>query len=239
MEKVTVYQFQNRSFDVIPEEHNISDSSRVTKSALPVALRNLGIALIGVIVGCVILYFIAEGIDRAMDDSGVKKVIGGGIAGCTIGLVFLLGLKVMAVFSSLFKPNLKTPEAAVRTFLSSLKKGLHERAYNLLTDTAQRLGKQDMPNDDMMQKKMPDLYFEDLDTFKTFWNSIQFPWKLSEFQQPKAQKINVSAALVEMPIDLDRIVSRDDERPFTAKFVTVKRGDSWFIANSFFWPQVE
>jgi hypothetical protein len=217
----------------------VNDDGHAIKSSLPEALKNLLASFVILVVWCLFLYFIGEIIDKNIGDSGTRKVIGILLAGAFIASLFYFWLKIKAVLSSLFKPNLKTPEKAVESYISALKKGLHERAYNLLTDKAQKLSKLVFPKEDKMQQKMPDLYYEDLNSFKSFWNSIQFPWKQHEYSRPKAEIINESTALVKTKIVTDRIVDDMDEYDFTAKFVTVKRENKWFLANGYFWPQKE
>jgi hypothetical protein len=237
MEIITLYKFQDKSFDIVPDEHVVSDMSRLTKTALPESLKNFGIVFAVSIVTTLFIVAASQVMERTISEPGLKKIIGTVMAACVIGLLIYCGVKIKIVIGSLFKPNLKTPESAVRSFLSSLQKGLYKQAYNLLSDTAQKLGKLEMPKNNIMQKKMPDLNFDDLHTFASFWQRIEFPWKQSDLERPKAQTINDSVAIVELRIDMDRTSIRWEEFPLSAKFVTVKRGGLWIIANGFFWPQ--
>jgi hypothetical protein len=139
----------------------------------------------------------------------------------------------------MLRPNLKSPQSAVNSFLNALKNRHYGQAFNLLTDQARSVNNLDLPRDTPMQKGMPALAYGDLNSFQRFWSSIRFPWKPSEHSRMKIQGLGEDTALVEAEIAIDRTVPQPNEYGFTAKFWVVKRSGMWFIANGFFWPGIE
>ena len=233
MKKVEVYN----GFSIVPEEHTVSDSSRATKRGTSEALRVFGITLVFALLWVAVSYVIGEFVDQKMAESTAKKVIGYSIVGSWFGVLLLLSKRVQAIFGTAFKPNLKSPDRAVKTFLSALEKNMFDQAYSLLTDNAQKQEKLEVTRETPMQTKMPDPEFTDKDSFVEFWNSIQFPWKMSEYSHPKAENLSDEVDLVEAEIQVDRMTPRPDEDfVFKVKFATVKRDNLWFVANGFFWP---
>lgn len=239
MQVINLYNSQLINFTVDPKQQNVADPSRAFQSAAPEAMRNTGIALILFFSGIGILYGVGSIIESLMDDSSIKKILHTALGGAAIGLAYNLWLKLKALSSVIIKPNLKTPQKAVKSFLSSLKNGLYNQAYNQLTDNAQIQNKIDMPRENEMQKKMPDLQFENLDGFVRFWSSIDFPWELSEFSTLKQQDIDDNISLIDAKISIKRTIHQPGETDFVAKFLVFKIGDLWFLGNGFFWPHVE
>jgi len=200
-------------------------------------MKNLGYSLLFLVITIIILWLISIGVERWVENPTTQKIIAYGMIGYLLVVILGIGKKFGAVFSSLFRPNQKKPMAAVRSFVLAVEKGLYERAYSLLTDQAQQIEKQNFPKEDPLQKKMPDLQFNDLETFKRFWSEIKFPWKLYEPWKNNPKEISDTVALVEVTIRSEGTgVPSVDEYDFSAKFITVKRNGLWFVANGFFWP---
>jgi hypothetical protein len=239
MESIGLFNSEKASFAINPKEHLVADTSRAMVKATPEALKKLGITFIIVIIAVCVLYGIGSVVIKFLGESSTTKVIFGCITGFILGLVYYLFLKIKSVFGSLLKPNLKSPESAVKSFLTALKNGFYGQAFNLLTDQAQSQANLDLPRNTPMQKSMPALDYSDLNTFTKFWASICFPWKLSEFSKMKKQAIGEDTSLVEAEIAIDRTIPQANEYGFTVKFMVVRRGDMWFMANGFFWPDIE
>jgi hypothetical protein len=239
MKPAGLFNSDKAIFVINPKEHLVTDTSRAMVRAAPEALKRLCITFVVALVGVVVLYGIGNAVAKFLGETSTTKIIFGGITGLIIGLIYYLFLKVKSMFESLLKPNLKSPESAVKSFLNALKNGFYGQAFNLLTDQAQSQANLDLPRDNPMQKRMPALNYSDLNTFTKFWTSIGFPWKPSEHSRMKKQELSDDAALVEAEIVIDRTVSQPNEWGFTAKFMVVKRGDMWFVANGFFWPDLE
>lgn len=235
MSDIFIYKSTGKPFQINAREHDVKDTALHLKSSLPEALKNLAIGIVIVILSATILYLVGDKIDSVMADSWIKKTIIAGIVGAIFGLFYFLVVhNFMAVLASLFKPNLKTPEKAVRSFFSSIKKGLHERAYNLLTDNARKLELIEFPVETEMQKEMPDLYFHNFETFENFWSKLGFSWDL-DMIRPECKKKDDSLAIVEVEVFPNNISA--GKHYFIAEFVLIKKDGYWFLCNGFLWSQ--
>ena len=235
MSDIFIYKSTGKPFQINDREHDVKDTALHLKSSLPEALKNLALGIVIVIISATILYLVGDKIDSAMADSWIKKTTIAGICGAILGLFYFLVVhNFMAVLASLFKPNLKTPEKAVKSFFSSIKKGLYERAYNLLTDNARKLELIEFPVETEMQKEMPDVYFHNFETFENFWSKLEFSWDL-DFIQPKCKENDDSLAIVEVEVSPNNLLA--GKHNFKAEFVLIKKDEYWFLCNGFLWPQ--
>ena len=90
-----------------------------------------------------------------------------------------------------------------------------------------------------LQKQLPDINIKELSDFSKFWKSIKFPWKFEEgmFEKVSLKKIDDETAIVEIELQIDKIILGDiTNQFFNVRFCTVKRDGIWFMANGFFWP---
>ncbi len=235
MDNLLVYKETKNPIQINPNDHDIKDTAKHLKSSLPAALKNLALGIVVVSISAVILYLVGDKINSVMSDSWIKKIILASIAGGMLGLFYFLVIhNFQAVLASLFKPNLKTPEKAVKTYFSSVKKDLYERAYNLLSDNAQELEMIKFPVETEMQKNMPDVYFHNLESFENFWSKIKFSWDLS-YIQPKCKKKDERSAIVE--VEITPTNNDTNLYGFKAEFALIKKDDYWFLCNGFIWPQ--
>lgn len=237
MEKYSIYELSGNPIHIDPNIQHVKDTTRHLQSSLPEALKNLFIGIVVVTIVSIILYLVGDKIDNIMEDSTIKKIILAGIAGIILGFIYFLIIQNFKSFlASLFKPNLKTPEKAVKTYLSSIEKGLYKRAYLLLTDSAQNLDMIKFPLETIMQKEMPDVYFHNLETFENFWSKVRLKWN-TDMIRPKSNKTDDSTALIETEI----IPTNNDTNyyKFKAEFVLKKIDEYWFLCNGFLWPQTD
>jgi hypothetical protein len=65
-------------------------------------------------------------------------------------------------------PRRQTSEETVAAFLDAVKHRLWNRAYDCLTDSAQKVGAVELQKMDYLQKMMPDIRIDSLESFKHF-----------------------------------------------------------------------
>ena len=145
-----------------------------------------------------------------------------------------LGLRSFLVSS--FNPNLSSPQSSLKCFLNSIRSGLYERAYSLLTDQAQKAGRLKLPRKGVLWEKVPEIVIENLSSFKQFWTDMEtFSWK-AKTRKIQAKALDSHTTLLTVPVMLDNPSKKPQKLSFEAEFVLVKRQELWFLANGFLWP---
>jgi len=143
-------------------------------------------------------------------------------------------------FWSCIRPDLSTPEKAVKCFLFSIKVGLKERSYNLCTDQAQNLVKVDLARLGRIgSKKMPEVAISDLSSFQNWWawNNVQISWPPA-LKKMIRYDISSEECIIEIPVAVKYIASGSEYISFRAVFPLIRRDKLWFVAKPFIWPFV-
>lgn len=105
-------------------------------------------------------------VDRFMENSSISGVIIPDMLEFVTSLAWgLLLIVAIAVFPycvylglrsflvSSLNPNLSSPKSSLKCFLNSIRSDLYERAYNLLTDQAQKAGRVKLPRKGFCRRK--------------------------------------------------------------------------------------
>lgn len=145
-----------------------------------------------------------------------------------------LGLRSFLI--SFLNPNLSSPQSSLKCFLNSIKNDLYERAYNILTDHAQKAGRVKLPRKGVLSEKMPEIVIENLSSFKRFWTDMgTFSWK-AKTRKIREKALDTHTTLLTIPVIVDNPSKKRHKLSFEAEFVLVKRQELWFLANGFLWP---
>lgn len=147
----------------------------------------------------------------------------------------------------------RTPQGTFRVFLEAAKLGLYRRAYNCLTDNAQKPGEVKLPKDDYLQEMMPDVSIDSFKSFGRFWEGIGFSfrpeWSHLKFKSLGADAVRLTVPLharwssksLEVNKEFPHCLfaarkSQERNEKFLWSFVAVRRGAFWFLTSAFFWP---
>ena len=244
MEKIVLYEH----LEIDPEQHNVANLSRATRRYLAVGIRNLIVypTVGGIVSG--LAWWAHLFLNRFMENPSIPGIIPGmmefGIS-LTWGLLLIVTIVVFpyCVYSGLrsfvvsfLKPDLSSPESSLKCFLNSIKSDLYERAYNLLTESAQKTGRIKLPRKGALSEKMPEVVIEDLPSFKRFWENVEtFCWK-AKIRKIHQKDFDENITLLKIPLIADNPSKKHDKLSFEAEFVLVRRQGLWFLANSFWWP---
>lgn len=176
-----------------------------------------------------------------MENPSIPGIIEFGIS-LAWGLLLIVAIVVFpyCVYSGLrsflvsfLKPNLSSSESSLKCFLNSIKSDLYERAYNLLTDGAQKAGRIELPRKGVLSEKMPKIVIEDLSFFERFWkNMAAFSWKTKK-RKICEKALDQNTTLLKIPLIVDNPSKRHNKLSFEAEFLLIKRQGLWF-----FWPMV-
>lgn len=245
MEKIVLYEHMG----IDPQKHNVADPGQATGKYLAVGIRNLIVyPIIGGIVSG-LAWWAHLLVDRFMENHSIPGIIIPDIIEFVTSLAWgLLLIVAVAVFPycvylglrsflvSFFNPNLSSPRSSLKSFLNSIKSDLYERAYNLLTDQAQKAGRVKLPRKGVLSEKMPEIVMEDLSSFKRFWTDMEtFSWK-AKTRKIRQKAVDSHTTLLIIPIIVDNPSKKPPKLSFEAEFVLVKRQEFWFLANGFLWP---
>ncbi len=245
MEKIVLYEH----LEMDPQKHNVADPGRATRKYLAVGIRNLIVypTIGGIVSG--LAWWAHFFVDRFMENSSISGVIIPDIIEFVTSLAWgLLLIVAIVVFPyclylglrsflvSSLKPDLSSPESSLKCFLNSIKSDLYERAYNLLTDHAQKVGSVKLPRKGIFSKKMPKIIIENLSSFKRFWTDMEtFSWK-AKARRIRQKAVDSHYTLLTIPVIVDNPSKKRHKLSFEAEFVLVKRQELWFLANGFLWP---
>ena len=245
MSKIVLYEH----LEVDSQKQNVADPGRATRKYLAVGIRNLIVypTIGGIISG--LAWRAHLFVDRFMESSSISGVIIPDmiefVTSIAWGLLLIvaivvfpygvyLGLRSFLVSS--FNPNLSSPQSSLKCFLNSIRSDLCERAYNLLTDQAQKAGRVKLPRKGVLSEKMPEIVIEDLSSFKRFWTDMgTFSWK-AKTRKIRAKALDSHTTLLTIPVVVDNPSKKGDKLSFEAEFVLVKRQELWFLANGSLWP---
>jgi hypothetical protein len=164
------------------------------------------------------------------------------------GLILLGAAKLMesfparcrALLAGMAKPNLKVPEHTVEVFLTALRHRLYNRAYNCLTDTAQRGTYIEVKAENYLQPE--DVETIEISSQGDFAQLMeQMCTAISGYQiVPKSSRfLGNDAAVVAVMLDLTWRIGGDNmcvSESVPWEFALVKRGGYWLITNGFYWP---
>ena len=245
MEKIVLYEH----LEMDPQKHNVADPGRATRKYLAVGIRNLIVypTIGGIVSG--LAWWAHLFVDRFMENSSISSVIIPDIIEFVTSLAWgLLLIVAIVVFPyclylglrsflvSSLKPDLSSPQSSLKCFLNSIKSDLYERAYNLLTDHAQKVGSVRLPRKGIFSKKMPEIIIENLSSFKRFWTDMEtFSWK-AKARRIRQKAVDSHYTLLTIPVIVDNPSKKRHKLSFEAEFVLVKRQELWFLANGFLWP---
>jgi len=111
----------------------------------------------------------------------------------------------------------------LKCFLNSIKSDLYQRAYDLLTDGAQKAGRLELPRKGILSEKMPEIVIEDFSSFERFWKSMGiFCWK-AKTRKIRHKALNENTTLLKISLIVDNPSKKDDKLSFEAEFLLVKR----------------
>lgn len=245
VEKIVLY----KHLGIDPQKHNVADPGRATGKYLAVGIRNLIVypTIGGIVSG--LAWWAHLFVDRFMENSSISGVIIPDMVEFVTSLAWgLLLIVAIVVFPycvylglrsflvSFFNPNLSSPQSSLKCFLSSIKSDLYKRAYNLLTDNAQRAGRVKLPRKGVLSEKMPEIVIENLSSFKRFWTDMgTFSWK-AKTRKIRQRVLDSHTTLLIIPVMVDNPSKKRHKLSFEAEFVLVKRQELWFLANGFLWP---
>jgi len=231
------------------QKHDVADPGRVTRKYLAVGIRNLIVypTIGGIISG--LAWWAHLLVDRFMESSSITGIIIPDIIEFVTSLAWGLLLIAAIVFFpyyvylglrsflvSFLKPNLSSPESSLKCFLNSIRSDLYERAYNLLTDHAQKAGMVKLPRKGILSEKMPEIVIENLSSFKRFWTDMEtFSWK-AKTRKIREKVLDSHVTLLIIPVIVDNPLKKRQKLSFEAEFVLIKRQELWFLANGFLWP---
>ncbi len=167
-------------------------------------------------------------------------------------LLAILKLSQFGVFCLVNRgtPAQETPTRTLKTFLYAIQHGVWRRAFDCLTDTAQKCDF-GLSGDSFWQTHMQKAKYHDLDSFRKLWESELLYLTFSRFRiesytfcdmktlSEKEPDCNGVVELI-MEVTLRRDVGQEEvvysERKYAVHFNCIKRGDSWFLTNGYFWP---
>ncbi len=231
------------------QKHNVANPERATRKYLAVGIRNLIVypTIGGIVSG--LAWWAHLFIDRFMESSSISGVIVPDliemVTSLAWGLLLIVAVVVFpyCVYSGMrsflvssLNPNLSSPQSSLKCFLNSIKSDLYERAYNLLTDHAQKAGSVKLPRKGVLSEKMPEITIESLSSFKQFWTDMEtFSWKVKT-RKIRKEALDSHATLLRIPVIVDNPSKKPPKLSFVAEFVLVKRQELWFLANGFLWP---
>ncbi len=245
MSKIVLYE----QLEMDSHKHNVADTGQATRKYLAMGIKNLIVYLAvgGIVSG--LAWWAHLFVDRFMENSSISGIIIPDIieffTSIAWGLLLIvavvvfpycvyLGLRSFLVSS--FNPNLSSPQSSLKCFLNSIKSDLYERAYNLLTDRAQKAGRVKLPRKGVLSEKMPEIAIEDLSSFRQFWTDMgTFSWK-AKTRKISEKTLDSHTTLLTIPVIVDNPSKKPQKLSFEAEFVLVKRQEFWFLANGFLWP---
>ena len=245
MRKIVLYEH----LEVDSQKQNVADPGRATRKYLAVGIRNLIVypTIGGIISG--LAWWAHLFVDRFMESSSISGIIIPDIiefvTSLAWGLLLIVAIVVFpyCVYSGMrsflvssLNPNLSSPQSSLKCFLNSIKSDLYERAYNLLTDHAQKAGRVELPRKGVLSQKMPEIVIENLSSFKRFWTDMgTFSWK-AKTRKIHEKTLDSHTTLLTIPVIVDNPSKKRPKLSFQAEFVLVKRQELWFLANGFLWP---
>jgi len=236
------------NYVISPSDHSVSDPRRASRTYV---LSGLGHFMIYPIVGLIVsilayfLYAFLRGIDINPQIPRLIKIGTSMLTFCSFCVAILaLPYSFFAGGRRLYwcciRPDLSTPEKAIKCFLRSLKLRLKKRSYNLLTDQAQNLGKLDLTESGhILSKKIGEVVISDFSSFEKWW-----AWTKVELSWPPAWKkmvrydISSDACILEFPVLVRYLAASAEHISFRAVFPVVRRDKMWFVAKPFIWPFV-
>jgi hypothetical protein len=174
---------------------------------------------------------------------------------CAVGLaVAFLFRACGALVQIVNPPRHRTPAQTLRTFFRALRNSLPQRAYDCLTDQAQRQARVLAPECDFLPGRMlRAASFDSVETFSGYWSRfhVAAPWTAwvpATLSTPvlvpfvlrvRIQEVDAATVFVTVPI-LARWQFTKKAQPssrwFEAAFVMVNRGESWFLTNGYLVP---
>lgn len=158
--------------------------------------------------------------------------------GAILALPYSLFFGGRRFFWSCIRPDLSTPEKAVKCFLFSIRVGLKERSYNLCTDQAQNLGKLGFTVlGHIGSKKSYELAISDLSSFRNWWANVRISWPPA-LKKMYRYDISSEECVIEIPIVAKYMDAPSEYMSFRAVFPLVCRDKLWFVAKPFIWPFV-
>jgi len=209
-----------KDIEINPSEHSVEDPSLALKTDPKEGFKR-GIARI---IGTIVVVAIIVGISVAVNNKFFGYIGAGSII---VGLMGIAAI-IKSMFISGIKPNLKTPEEALRSFLYAIDNGLYGRAYNMLTDQAKVAGDVPIPKEVKMEKSLSRI--ANLETFTKYWQNTGL--KISDinntilFWRQKCEEENTAVFVANIPMGTT-------SQSFHSKYVLVKRGELWFVAHGY------
>jgi hypothetical protein len=218
--KDIIMSIELKELNIIPSVHTVRDPSLALKRDIKEGLKSGILRIIGIIIFVAIISGPVVLIDN--------KYYHYFAAGIVIFGAFNILYIIKSMFVSAFKPNLRTPEEALRSYLYAIDNRLYERAYNMLTDQAKIAGDVPLPKEVKMEKSISRIV--DLDTFTKYWDSTGL--RISDINNTihihpeKCDEENTAIFSATIPVGTG---SQD----FYSKYVLVRRHELWFIAHGY------
>lgn len=171
---------------------------------------------------------------------GIFVPIGG-----LLGFLRFSGEAVVAFIHTLFKPKMASPEDTIKTFFRAIYHELYGRAYNCLTDTGKAPVPFSLQPIDKMLPSGATVTFDSKRSFGIYWVDFSDPLTSSslrpQYHRMTTDTIDKETVMVRMPFEYSWHEDKDRLRlgRFENRFLLVKRGEYWFLANGFLLPSVD
>lgn len=241
------------NYVISPRDHSVDDPTRALKKYPRKGLSNVIISLVIGLVLSVVIYFlgfliepVAKSIPSFLWEFYIVRAFFSVLANYVPLLVVLcppicLFFGINSLYKSCIRPTLSTPKKAIECFLRSTDVDLYERAYNLLTDQAQKLGKLDLnESDHVFAKKIPkEVTISDLSSFEDWWTGVRLCWP-PKWKKLVRHDISPDVCVLEFPVRLSYPKAcgelLGEPISFNAVFPMIQRERMWFVVKPFIWP---
>lgn len=169
-----------------------------------------------------------------------------------IGVVlWYLGVAGYRILTAFRPPRSNNPIRTLEAFSLAIDNELYARAYNCLTDGAQKVSRINKDKDDYLQLAMPPIEFEDAKSFRHFYSNFGFRFvfetrSLEDFTWDKVADdcvtLSLQATAYWEASELDEAhrgneESLDRAEGFPVSFTLVRRGEIWFLTRGYFLPK--
>ena len=234
---------------ISPCHHSVADPSRAFKRYISTGVSRFALyPILGLIAS--VVAFVLFGVSRQLDlNPEIPRLVKIGTSMLTWFLfcaaILALPCSLLAagrcLWAACMRPDLSTPEKTVKCFLQSIRVDLKERAYNLLTDQAQNLGKVDLTKGGhALSGMIPEVLISDLPSFQRWWAwaNVRVSWRPLAWDQMVGYDMSWEVCILEIPMWVAYPPASGEHVHFRAVFPVVRRHNIWFLTTPFIWPFV-